>query len=291
MSENNLQPIVAIKHHNIALLFDNYLQTINLQSEIIKEAEGYVIYCPSEMVEQIKREFGQFIQDPYNEKYQQAAWQHGQTGDFDNNYPTLLSSFRQQFFSHAGIITLSVFALCWAVFLASNAGWGNAIFAQLKYYNELSVNNFMESPLRIIGPAFFHFSWLHIVFNTMWWWQLGGNIEKVMGKWVIINILLISAIASNLGQFVVTGPNFGGLSGVVYALVGYVWWMGWLLPEKGLTITKPVVGFLLVWMMLGFAQLLPINMANMAHLLGLVSGCLIAGVTAFQAKNQSNPNS
>jgi len=58
--------------------------------------------------------------------------------------------------------------------------------------------------------------------------------------------------------------------------MGFVWWYGYLAPEKGLSLSKPIVGFLLFWLVLGFAELLPVNMANTAHLLGLISGCLYA---------------
>ena len=120
----------------------------------------------------------------------------------------------------------------------------------------------------------------------MWWWQLGGSVERVLGKGALINLFLVTAIFSNLGQFIVTGPNFGGLSGVVYGLVGYVWWYGWLSPEKGLTISKPIIGFLLFWLVLGYVDVLPVNMANTAHLLGLVSGCLLAAINILLMKRR-----
>jgi len=128
---------------------------------------------------------------------------------------------------------------------------------------------------------------MHIVFNTMWWWQIGGQIERVLGKGALLNLFFISAVISNLGQFLVSGPNFGGLSGVVYALFGYIWWYDWLAPEKGLNISKPIVGFLLFFMLLGFADILPVTMANTAHLLGLVSGCGLAWFKIKVAKNSA----
>ncbi len=85
----------------------------------------------------------------------------------------------------------------------------------------------------------------------------------------------------------VSGPNFGGLSGVVYGLFGYVWWLGWLKPEKGLGISNALVGFLLVWLMLGYLDVLPVNMANTAHLLGLLTGCLMALFKAKKLKAKS----
>jgi len=286
MSEHEgLQPLVQLEQHNIALLFANYLLTLGIEATVISEQkngeinhtkQNYTVYCQPDKVAQAKLEFELFIKKPFDKKYQQAAWQHGETVALSSNDLTLLSHFKENFLAHAGVVTLIVFAFCWLVFLASNLGWAQSIFHKLQFYPRLSVDAFLTEPWRLLGPAFFHFSWLHIVFNTMWWWQLGGSIEKVLGKSMLINLLLISAIFSNLGQFFVSGANFGGLSGVVYALVGFVWWYGYLAPEKGLSLSKPIVGFLLFWLLLGFVDLLPVNVANTAHLLGLISGCLLA---------------
>jgi GlpG protein len=291
---NTLQPLVQLQEHNLALLFANYLITQNIKAEVITEdiiegIEGieeqgqqknaFVVYCTADKVDQAKAEFEQFIKQPFAAKYQQAAWQHGEAVEVTSNGLTLFDNFKESFLAHAGIITLSVFALCWLVFLAGVLGWERSIFTAMQFYPHFSVNAFLDQPLRLLGPAFFHFSLLHIVFNTMWWWQLGGNIEKTLGKGALINILLLSAIVSNLGQYFVSGANFGGLSGVVYALVGFVWWYGYLAPERGLSLSKPIVGFLLFWLVLGFADLLPVNVANTAHLLGLLSGCFLAVFT------------
>lgn len=282
---DDLSPLVRIEQKNIAHLFANYLSTLNIAAQVVTEQsqqsqdntkQAYMVLCQHNKLTQAKEEFEQFIKHPYHSKYQQAAWQHGETVNVDSNELTLLATFKESFLAHAGIVTLLVFFFCWLVFLASNLGWAQSIFAQLKFYSHLSVDAFLAEPWRIIGPAFFHFSWLHIVFNTMWWWQLGGSIEQTLGKSTLLNLLLISAIASNLGQFLVSGANFGGLSGVVYALVGFVWWFGYLAPEKGLSLSKPIIGFLLFWLALGYADLLPVDMANTAHLLGLISGCLFA---------------
>lgn len=271
-----LVPLVEVKAHNIALLFANYISTQGITTKVIEANDGFTIYCDETKIAQATVEFEQFIADPYAKKYQQAAWQSGELVDVRGGKDSLLGNFKQSFLAHAGIVTLSVFTLCWLVFIGSNLGWAQTIFNALQFYPHLSIDAFLAQPLRVLGPAFFHFSLLHIVFNTMWWWQLGGSIEKTLGKGMLINLLLISAIASNLGQYLVSGPNFGGLSGVVYALVGFVWWYGYLAPEKGLSLSKPIIGFLLFWLVLGFADLLPVNVANTAHLLGLLSGCFLA---------------
>lgn len=278
MSEyENLQPLVQLEQHNIALLFANYLATLDIAAKVVSEADQvHMVYCQQDKIDQAKAEFEVFIKKPFDQRYQQAAWQHGKTVNINSGDMSLLTNFKENFLAHAGIITLFVFALCWIIFIGSNLGWAQSIFNQLQFYPHLSLETFFAEPWRLLGPAFFHFSWLHIVFNTMWWWQLGGSIENSLGKGTLINLLLISAIFSNLGQFIVAGANFGGLSGVVYALVGFVWWYGYLVPEKGLSLSKPIIGFLLFWLVLGFMDVLPVNTANTAHLLGLISGCLLA---------------
>jgi GlpG protein len=49
----------------------------------------------------------------------------------------------------------------------------------------------------------------------------GGQIEQLgSGK---LFILLSSSALPNIAEFFASGPRFGGLSGVVYALLGYSW--------------------------------------------------------------------
>lgn len=279
-----LQPLVQLEQHNIALLFANYLLTINIAAKVVTDTadevanikQKHTVYCQHDKLEQATIEFEHFIKNPFDAKYQQAAWQHGETVTLSDQNDTFLKSFKDNFLAHGGIVTLVVFALCWLVYIGSSLGGARLLFTNLQFYSSLSVEGLISEPWRIISPAFLHFSIIHIVFNTMWWWQLGGSIENILSKSTLIQLSLIAAIVSNVGQFLVSGANFGGLSGVVYALVGFVWWYGYFLPEKGLFLSKSIIGFLLIWLVLGFADLLPVNVANTAHLLGLVSGCLFA---------------
>ena len=110
---------------------------------------------------------------------------------------------------------------------------------------------------------------------------MGGQIERHSGSAKLVQIFLLSSLVSGFGQFWLDGPNFGGLSGVVYALLGYIWWMGWLAPQRGLVIARSYVVFMLVWLVIGFVEPMGMSIANMAHLFGLISGCVIA---LFDAK-------
>jgi len=273
MTNSDFQPLVGIGQHNIALLFSHYLKTQQIQNHISEEQDNYVIYCDAAHLDRAKVIFEQFIADPMNPKYQKAAWHSAQATQVNDDEPPFLDVLKSHFLAHAGIVTLSIFVICWAVYVFLNLGLDKSIF---QFQDVASNATVLTQPWRILLPAFLHFSLLHIAFNTMWWWQIGGDIERVEGKWALLQLFLISAIVSNVGQYIVSGPYFGGLSGVVYAVVGYVWWAGWLAPQKGLQLSKPIIGFLLFWLLLGFANLLPVNVANTAHLLGLASGCAMA---------------
>ncbi|WP_448565855.1 rhomboid family intramembrane serine protease GlpG [Thalassotalea ganghwensis] len=274
MRHPDLQPLVEVAQQNIALLFSNYLNSLGILSDVQSLEHRFVIRVDDHQLDEAHQLFEEFIRQPHHPRYQQAAWQQGKTVTLSK--PQGNASFVQQFLAHGGWLTLVVFIACWLVYILAHLGLGRDLFTLLRFYNVSDFSLIAEQPWRLIGPIFLHFSLLHIAFNTMWWWQLGGAIEKELGKGELLQLLVISAICSNVGQYLVTGPNFGGLSGVVYALVGFVWIAGWLAPQRGLILSKPIIGFLLIWLMLGFTDFMPINMANTAHLVGLISGCFLA---------------
>jgi GlpG protein len=67
-----------------------------------------------------------------------------------------------------------------------------------------------------------------------------------------------------------------------------VWWIGLLRPNWGIGLPNNLVIFLLGWIVVGYLGILGVNMANEAHLIGLVSGCLMALVT-HQVAALKNP--
>jgi membrane associated rhomboid family serine protease len=125
---------------------------------------------------------------------------------------------------------------------------------------------------RLVTPIFLHGGPLHIFFNMLWMWDLSRLVELVKGPLFLGIFVVVTAIASNLLQFVITGsPNFGGMSGVIYALLGYVWMQGKYNPGFGFVLHQSTVIMMLAWYVLCWTGLLgPI--ANWAHTGGLVLG-------------------
>jgi GlpG protein len=135
---------------------------------------------------------------------------------------------------------------------------------------------------RIITPIFLHFSIMHLVFNLYWFWSFGGQIEDLRGATRFALLVLIIGALSNIGQAVVTGPNFGGLSGVVYGLLGYLWMRVRQGNAEGYQLSTSALVISLVFFVLCIARqepnlgqyltAIPDNVANVAHGVGLVVG-------------------
>lgn len=133
---------------------------------------------------------------------------------------------------------------------------------------------------RFITPVFLHFSLLHIVFNTLWLWELGQRIERLQGSVSMIGLFMTMGLGSNIAQSMFAEVSvFGGMSGVIYGLLGYGWMWSLLCPQRSLGIPKAVISFMLIWLvlcMLGAAELLGAGaVANAAHVGGLVMGMLL----------------
>jgi GlpG protein len=139
---------------------------------------------------------------------------------------------------------------------------------------------------RLVTPIFLHFGILHIVFNCWATIVEGTIIESRRGTARLLVLVLISAVVSNLGQYYYmeqmkpAAPHFfGGLSGVGYALFGYLWMKGQYEPEQGMILHPNTVMTMLMWLVLCMTGALgPI--ANAAHVVGLVVG-IVFGVCRF----------
>lgn len=139
---------------------------------------------------------------------------------------------------------------------------------------------------RLVTPAFLHFGIFHVLFNSLWMWDLGRRLEFFLGRWHFLLFFVLTAVASNVVQYVWSGSaNFGGMSGVVYALVGFIAVRQRLAPHPLVSAPPALIGFMLLWLVLCMTGAVDYfiagSVANAAHVGGLVAGA----VYAFTTKN------
>jgi GlpG protein len=187
-------------------------------------------------------------------------------------------------------VTVLLIAACVVVFLLLN--WDRTAFVT---ENALAFSAFRFNPRtgqvvlggfedilhgevwRLITPIFMHFGPMHLLFDVWALSMFGTLIETRRGTQTLALLVLISAITSDLGQFLYfinfTGRIhiFGGMSGVVYALFGYVWMKGRFEPEQGMILHPSSVQIMLFWLVICMTGALG-NIANAAHVVGLATG-------------------
>ena len=134
---------------------------------------------------------------------------------------------------------------------------------------------------RIITPIFIHFSFAHLAFNCLWIYILGEKIENTDGSLVFIILVIFSAILSNSFQYFWTESSlFGGLSGVIYGLIGFCMILEFESSYDRYQLPPGLYMFMLVWLVMGFVGILDLfgfgSVANFAHLGGLISGVIFA---------------
>ena len=144
---------------------------------------------------------------------------------------------------------------------------------------------------RLFTPILLHFHPFHLLFNAFWLRDLGVPSERFLGSAQYIAFLLWSALLSNLAQLVLgLSPNFGGLSGVVYALMGFLWARSYFDRSSGLRVPTGWVIFFVGWMVVGFTGLLDGllggSIANYTHLGGFAAGVIYGYIGAMFAKQR-----
>ncbi|MFI8417306.1 rhomboid family intramembrane serine protease GlpG [Serratia sp. NPDC078593] len=263
--------VIAVSNPRLAQAFVDYMATQGITLEVQHTQDAAEIWLADDShLEQVQHELQQFMLDPLNRRYQAASWQTGHTG---TEMPYEQVSYLHIIRSKAGPLTLSVMALCILIYILMQVLGDNTVM----YWLSWPQNSDQYAQLwRWISHAFLHFSLLHITFNLLWWWYLGGPMEKRLGAGKLFVLAVVSAFFSGWAQSLFSGAFFGGLSGVVYALMGYCWLSGERAPERGLMLPRGLMAFSVLWLVAGYFDVLGMSIANAAHVAGLVLGLLMA---------------
>jgi GlpG protein len=160
----------------------------------------------------------------------------------------------------------------------------------INFFTLESTYNINNEWWRLITPMLIHFSFAHLVFNCLWIYVLGSKIEQFDGHLIFINLILFCSICSNLTQYFFGGPSlFGGLSGVIYGMLGFCMIIELESQFERYDLPPALYLFMIVWLVLGFMGVLTLfgfgNVANFAHLGGLISGIIFAMIINVYKRN------
>lgn len=191
-----------------------------------------------------------------------------------------------------GILTYALIFACIIVAVYSKLGEDREFLRHLFIWDpENGRDGFLPEVFagevwRLFTPIFIHFGTVHLLFNMMWLYQLGCMIEARRSPWLLAGLVAGTALVSNFAQFFFShSPYFGGMSGVVYGLAGYVWMLGKYHSASGVGLNPQSVTILLVWLVACYTGIVG-SVANTAHLVGLIVGVVWGRMAAYFASHR-----
>src|SRR6185369_3568947 len=265
-----------------------YVQGIQNQLEFQKE-DGWAIWIHDEdKLEPAGKLLASFRENPHDPRYhteaKSAAQLRAQEERGEEAYRKKLRDGRQLFRPLTaygfGPLTFALIAISVTVFLFSRFGNDLDAIRRLFISEQFSGHRYLNAMLpearggqvwRLFTPIFIHMNVIHILFNMLWLRDLGSMIEGRQGTLQLALLVIVIAACSNFAQYYVSGPMFGGMSGVVYGLLGYIWIRGKFDPGSGLFLHPSTVNMMLIWFVLCYTNLLG-PVANTTHAVGLVGG-------------------
>jgi GlpG protein len=319
-----MRHIGSVNERNHAERFLAFLISQDINAVVEHESDQYEIWVKEEdHLGPASKFFDEFIENPddpvYSDAIQSAreirAAKQRKAEMARKNVVSMNQHWNRPAIQKAPI-TIILIVISTAVYLMSGQGkdHDNRLFNMLTYTSisnergseiisehgrtsaELTMANIARGEIwRLVTPMFLHFSVAHIVFNMIWLFTFGQQVEVKFGRWKYLVIILIIAFTSNTMQCIVPlewdgarpalvadSLNYvmlvGGMSGVVYGLFGLAWIRSRLDPKSGFFVPPLTVILMLGWMvfcMMPFSVQLVGNIANWAHAVGLIVGITI----------------
>jgi GlpG protein len=139
-----------------------------------------------------------------------------------------------------------------------------------------------------VTSVFVHLEIWHVAFNCYWLWQMGSHLERAVGWKMWLGFFIAAAVLSSGAQLVFTGDMGIGMSGVLYAMFGLMWFTRDRFLQFNAVLDNRTVALLLVWMvgciLLTFAG--AVTVGNTAHVTGLLFGIAVAKLYPFPEEEE-----
>lgn len=299
--------------------FVDFLLTQAVESRVMQVKDGWEIWVINEdQVPGARQQWARFLANPDAPEYAQAPGAARKLREAEEKtevqYEKKQADFQRKVGGNRAFVapvTVFLVLASGALYLATMAGDKSSILRHLWFTDPAAIeltepngqtgpSDSLARPLasvlrgeiwRLITPIFIHGSLLHLLFNTLMVASLGTPVERFFGTWKMAFLVLVLALVSNCAQ-AFFGPvqlgghvaNFGGLSGVVYGLAGFIWVMGRQVPQAGLALDGGTTWILMGWFVLGILMSNSsgngLQIANWCHGGGLVAGLILGAVVS-----------
>jgi GlpG protein len=278
-----------------AATFVDYLLTLDVSARAERSGEQWELWILDEdRIGEAKQALTEFTANRGDPKYRAAAAEADQLRR--RRVEQALEARRKQMpvpsarLSSRGRrpVTMMLLFATAAVFLVSEFGRNTKAVHQLYISEWIAPTTVLGRPTfdcpeirhgevwRIFSPMLVHLTILHFVFNMFMFVEFGTVIEERRGSIVFAGLVAFTSAVGNLAQLFVAGPSFGGMSGVVYGLFGYLMVKSEYEPHLGFFMQPITMVIMGAWLVAGLTGLVE-HVANATHLGGFIAGAVFAG--------------
>lgn len=297
-----MRSIARIDNHDEALLAGAHLVSNGVECKVTEEHSGdsclWVMH--EDQLPRGRELLEQFMTDPNKERYREAVEYARRLAREQEEQPHSAPRIRIPDMTRPAYWTWALVAVCTGLWLlmAVRPQMTEGIYQALligtpgePFLHALQAGEFW----RLFTPSLLHASlWddngnlqtmgiLHIFFNMTLLRDLGGVIERRESGRKFFGLFVVLSALPNLVQYHFAGPNFVGMSGVVFGLFGYLWMRGKFDPLYGLRLNPGLITSALIWFAL--CMLLP-GIANYVHAAGLALGMTIGYAQAMAVRRR-----
>ncbi len=271
--------IGKLPNREMALTFVDYLNSIGIKATAHSTfSAAWAIFIANELqISRAKLELLRYGEQPFAREYAKSSWQTHKGEQVKKEKVFNNSSFFGLYYWQPLSVLSVLEIVCILVYVIG-------FFGDWLYYGfitHLSLSSIRDVTQgfeiwRLVTPIFLHFAFLHIAFNLVMAEAVGRPIERYLGHAKILFLVLVMAMVSNLLQLYLQGANsiFGGMSGVVYGLIGYAGILSHLRNDlpSGLYLPRGLMTVCVIFIAFGFFLN---GVANFCHVGGMVCGALI----------------
>lgn len=282
--------IAHLPDENSARTFAGYLGSLDIRNQVEPDSGGWAVWIHSEdQLEAGRSALASYLQNPADARFLRAAeaaatMEKNRQRDAEAATKRIQRSGQIWTRSNRTPLTYALIGACVlvAVFVGFSPNMEDVRWLLISQWSSGWLTEVRSGQIwRLVTPIFIHFGVAHLLFNMLVLRDLGGIVEMCEGTRRLAIMVLVLALGSNVGQYALANPYFGGMSGVLYGLFGYIWIRGQADPGSGLALSSMTVMIMLVWFFLCLAGLLG-NVANGTHAVGLVMGMIWGAVPWFK---------